>query len=75
MANLLGFAAIKMYPAFQDLLSEDNATSGGAFFFFGAVSCVGTVFVFLFLPETFEKSPEQIREYFRQPCRLRTLWC
>jgi hypothetical protein len=75
LANLMGFAAIKMYPAFQDFLRGDNATTGGVFFFFGAVSCVGTVFLFLFLPETFNKSLEQIGEEFRQPCGIRTLCC
>jgi hypothetical protein len=60
LANMLGFAAIKLYPGFQDLLRGDNTTTGGGFFFFGAVACVGTVFIFLFLPETFKKSLEQI---------------
>jgi len=70
----MGFAAIKLYPEFQNLQGGDTATPSGGFFFFGAVSCVGTVFVFLFLPETFKKSLEQIGEEFRRPCK-RTISC
>jgi hypothetical protein len=69
LANLMGFAAIKLYPGFQE------ATTGAGFFFFGAVACVGTVFVFLFLPETFKKSLEQIGQEFRQPCRRNVFCC
>jgi hypothetical protein len=75
MANVMGFAAIKLYPGFQDSLRGDNPTTGGVFFFFGAVACVATVFVFLFLPETFKKSLEQIGQQFRQPCRKRASCC
>jgi hypothetical protein len=75
LANLMGFAAIKLYPGFQDLLRGDNATTGGGFFFFGAVSCVGTVFVFLFLPETFKKSLEQVGEEFLRPCSFKAVRC
>lgn len=74
LANLMGFAAIKLYPGFQDLVRGDNPTTGGGFFFFGTVSCVAIVFVFLFLPETFNKSLEQVSEEFRQPCR-RNVFC
>ncbi|KDR19184.1 Sugar transporter ERD6-like 6, partial [Zootermopsis nevadensis] len=70
LANLMGFAAIKLYPAFQDFLRGDSGTSGGAFSFFGAVAGAGTLFVFLFLPETLKKSLEQIGEEFRQPCGI-----
>lgn len=73
LANLMGFAVIKLYPGFQDLVRGDNPTTGGGFFFFGAVSCVATVFVFLFLPETYNKSLEQVTEEFRQPCRRKVL--
>ena len=73
MANLMGFAAIKLYPGFQDLVRGDNPTTGGGFFFFGAVSCVAVVFVFLFLPETFNKSLDQVSEEFRQPCGKKVL--
>ena len=72
-ANLMGFAAIKLYPGFLDLVRGDNPSTGGGFFFFGAVSCVAAVFVFLFLPETFNKSLEQVSEEFRQPCRRNVL--
>jgi len=73
LANLMGFAAIKLYPGFLDLVRGDNPTTGGGFFFFGTVSCVAAVFVFLFLPETFNKSLEQVSEEFRQPCRRNIL--
>lgn len=73
LANLMGFAAIKLYPGFLDLVRGDNPTTGGGFFFFGTVSCVAAVFVFLFLPETFNKSLEQVSEEFRQPCRRNVL--
>lgn len=70
LANLMGFTAIKLYPGFQDLVRGDNPTTGGGFFFFfGAVSCVATVVLYLFLPETFNKSLEQVTEGFRQPCK------
>jgi len=75
LANLMGFAAIKLYPGFQDLVRGDNPTTGAGFFFFGAVSCVAAVFVYLFLPETFNKSLEQVSEEFRQPCRKNVLCC
>jgi len=74
LANLMGFAAIKLYPGFRDLVRGDNPTTGGGFFFFGTVSCVAAVFVYLFLPETFNKSREQVSEEFRQPCR-RNVFC
>jgi SP family facilitated glucose transporter-like MFS transporter 8 len=74
LANLMGFAAIKLYPGFVDLVRGDNPTTGGGFFFFGTVSCVAVVFVVLFMPETFNKSLEQVSEEFRQPCR-RNVWC
>jgi len=74
LANLMGFAAIKLYPGFQDLVRGDNPTTGGGFFFFGTVSCVAVVFVYLFLPETFNKSLEQVSEEFRQPCK-RNVFC
>lgn len=73
LANLMGFAAIKLYPGFQDLVRGDKPNTGGGFFFFGAVSCFATVFVFLFLPETFNKSLEQVTEEFRQPCGRKIL--
>ena len=73
LANLMGFAAIKLYPVYLNLVRGDNPTTGGGFFFFGTVSCVAAVFVFLFLPETFNKSLEQVSEEFRQPCRRNVL--
>jgi hypothetical protein len=73
LANLMGFAAIKLYPGFQDLVRGDNPTTGGGFFFFGGVSCVAIVVLFVFLPETFNKSLEQVSEGFRQPCKRNVL--
>ncbi|XP_069688345.1 facilitated trehalose transporter Tret1-like [Periplaneta americana] len=67
LANVMGFAAIKLYPGFEDSLKGDSERTGGGFFFFGAVACVGTVFVFVFLPETFKKSLKQIGDEFSQP--------
>ena len=65
MANLMGFAAIKLYPGFEALLRGNQDRDGGVFFFFGAVAFVGTVFVYLLLPETFRKSLEEVSEEFR----------
>ncbi|PSN35073.1 Facilitated trehalose transporter Tret1 [Blattella germanica] len=75
MANLMGFLAIKLYPGFNDLLKGDQPRDGGAFFFFGAVSCVGTGFVLFFLPETFRKSLDQISEEFRRDRKRKGMCC
>ncbi|KAJ9592807.1 hypothetical protein L9F63_015529 [Diploptera punctata] len=75
MANLMGFAAIKFYPGFESYLRGDQPRDGGVFFFFGGVACVGTVFVFLFLPETFRKSLQEISQEFRHGSTKKRLLC
>ncbi|XP_077288470.1 facilitated trehalose transporter Tret1-like [Arctopsyche grandis] len=57
--NILLFAFTKAYPVMRKY-----AQIHGIFFIFGISSFLGTVFVYLFLPETRNKSLRQIERYF-----------
>ncbi|XP_049845304.1 facilitated trehalose transporter Tret1-2 homolog isoform X2 [Schistocerca gregaria] len=59
MAYVFSFVALKIYP---DMLRA--FTKQGVFFFYGAVSLLGTIYVILFLPETKNKTLAEIEEYF-----------
>lgn len=60
IANLIMFSAIKVYPFLIDYLGG----SYGVQWMFGAVSIFGALFVFVFLPETYNKELREIEEYF-----------
>lgn len=56
---IFGFIIIKLYPTMVDIIK-----SQGVFLFYGIISLIGTIFVAFFLPETKDKSFEEIQEYF-----------
>ncbi|CAH0549258.1 unnamed protein product [Brassicogethes aeneus] len=53
------FITVKIYPAMVGSMYKQ-----GVFFFYGAISFIGTIFVLLCLPETKGKSLADIEEYF-----------
>lgn len=53
------FLTVKSYPLFQALL-----TNQGTFLLYGCVSLLGTIFFYVFLPETKNKTLQEIEEYF-----------
>lgn len=53
------FLTVKSYPLFQALL-----TNQGTFLLYGCVSLLGTIFFYIFLPETKNKTLQEIEEYF-----------
>lgn len=60
VAHILMFIAIKSYYALSDLLGG----SSGVQLFFAAISILGLIFLYIFLPETHNKSLEEIENYF-----------
>lgn len=54
------FTVIKMYPTMLVLMGSDNL-----FFFFGVTSAMTVIFVIFVLPETKNKSLEEIQQMFR----------
>lgn len=65
VAYIFCFISLKIYPDLIDALGKH-----GLFFFYGAVSLLGTVFVAAFVPETKNKSLEEIRQQFTKEKRL-----
>ncbi|XP_034242759.1 solute carrier family 2, facilitated glucose transporter member 8-like [Thrips palmi] len=59
LAYLFMFGVVKSFPYFMAAAGARNV-----FHVFGAMSCVGTVFVFFFLPETLGRSLAEIEKYF-----------
>lgn len=59
LAYLFNFVVVKLYPTMNEQMHNY-----GIFFFFGAMSLVGTLFIIFFLPETKGKSLQEIEEYF-----------
>lgn len=55
----VSFFVLKMYPHMKDVLDKH-----GVFYFFGTMSCLGTLFVVLFLPETEGKTLQEIQDQF-----------
>ncbi|XP_014224943.1 facilitated trehalose transporter Tret1-like isoform X1 [Trichogramma pretiosum] len=53
------FSTVKTYPLLLDSLSNY-----GTFFLYGAVSIIGTVYFYIYLPETKHKSLQEIEDYF-----------
>ncbi|BES91820.1 Sugar (and other) transporter [Nesidiocoris tenuis] len=58
-AHFCIFLVVKTYPILQDF-----ASNYGAFWFYGAVSMLGTVFFYVYLPETKGRTLQEIEEYF-----------
>jgi facilitated trehalose transporter len=61
MAYLMSFIAIKSYPSMLALMGN-----GVIFLIYGVVSLLGTVFVYVFLPETKGKSLQEIENLFKK---------
>ncbi|XP_034242973.1 facilitated trehalose transporter Tret1-2 homolog [Thrips palmi] len=59
LAYLFMFGVVKSFPYFMAAAGARNV-----FYVFGAISCVGTAFVFFFLPETLGRSLAEIEKYF-----------
>lgn len=53
------FIAVKTYPLIRDRLSQY-----APFFIYGSISLLGTIFLYVFLPETKDKTLQEIEEYF-----------
>ncbi|QQP51926.1 Uncharacterized protein FKW44_013422, partial [Caligus rogercresseyi] len=49
---------------------QHSLNNSGVFCLYASLSLVGFVFICLFLPETKDKSPEEIAEYFRSNKKL-----
>lgn len=57
--HMFVFSVVKTFPMLQQL-----AGIHGAFWFYGVVSSLGTIFFYFFLPETKGKTLEEIEDYF-----------
>lgn len=57
--NIVLFGATKIFPFIQDAIGIS-----GIFFIFGGSSLVGTLLVYLLLPETKGKTLDQVEDYF-----------
>lgn len=53
------FIAVKTYP-----LIRENVSEYAPFLIYGSISLLGTIFLYVFLPETKDKSLQEIEEYF-----------
>lgn len=56
------FLAVKSYPMFQIAMSNQ-----GTFLMYGIISLLGTIFFYMFLPETKNRSLQEIEEQFAGP--------
>lgn len=59
--NISLFITAKVYPQFIDAFH-----GYGMFWFFGAASIIGTVFIYFFVPETKGKPLAEIEDYFAE---------
>lgn len=59
LAYLFNFIIVKVYPMMMREMGNYKV-----FFFYGAMSLLGTIFIVLFLPETKGKTLQEIEEYF-----------
>lgn len=59
--TVCSFTVIKLYPTMLTVMGSENL-----FFFFGATSVMTVIFVIFILPETKNKSLEEIQQMFRQ---------
>lgn len=60
VAHILMFIAIKSYYTLSELLGGSH----GIQLFFAGISILGLIFLYIFLPETHNKSLEEIESYF-----------
>jgi SP family facilitated glucose transporter-like MFS transporter 8 len=72
LGNLFGFASIKLFPTFVVLMggaatSKAINCTEGVFYLYGGITCVAVLFVYLFLPETFRKTLQEISDSFSKP--------
>jgi len=67
-SNLCWFVVTKTFRDLQDSLGH-----AAPFFLYGGVCLFGLVFIFIFLPETRGKTPEETAQNFLRPNRLPTV--
>jgi len=60
MAYVFSFAVLKMYPEMRHLWGNH-----GLFIFYSTVALAGTICMYVFLPETRDRTLQQIEEHFR----------
>ena len=60
LAHVIMFAALQMYRRLPDVLGG----SYGVQLFFGVISLLSVIFVFIFVPETHKKMLSEIQDYF-----------
>lgn len=58
-AYLIMFGTVRIFPFALDWLGAE-----GIFFVFSTTSFIGVVFIYIFLPETFGKTLEEIEKNF-----------
>lgn len=61
LCHLFMFFAVKTYPHLRTAL-----TKSGPFLLYGSISLIGTIFLLIFLPETKDKTLQEIEERFSQ---------
>lgn len=61
IANIISFATLKVYPFLGDMIGGSYAVQ----WLFSATSALGTIFIFIFVPETHGKQLAEIQEYFQ----------
>ena len=69
LGNFFGFASIKLFPTLVVLTGgtvsgKDINCTGGVFYLYGGIICVAVLFIYLYLPETFRKTLQEISEGF-----------
>lgn len=58
-AHLFVFAVVKTFPLIQNI-----ASNHGSFWIYGSISLLGTIFFYLYLPETKGRTLNEIEDYF-----------
>uniref|UniRef100_A0A1B6LZB8 Major facilitator superfamily (MFS) profile domain-containing protein n=1 Tax=Graphocephala atropunctata TaxID=36148 RepID=A0A1B6LZB8_9HEMI len=64
---IISFMTIKFYPIVEPMVGNI-----AAFVFFGISALVGTIFLAIYLPETYGKTLSEIEEYFRGSKKTKT---
>ncbi|PSN36623.1 hypothetical protein C0J52_10456 [Blattella germanica] len=74
LGNLFGFASIKLFPTF--VVAMGGTASGnsinapeGVYYLYGGLTCLSVLFIALYLPETFQRSLQEISDDFKGPKR------
>ncbi|KAJ4432280.1 hypothetical protein ANN_20898 [Periplaneta americana] len=74
LGNFFGFASIKLFPTIVVLLGGSangnsiNSTEG-VFYFYGGVTAFAVLFIYIYLPETFRRTLQEISDDFTRPSR------